>query len=153
MMIFDGYGLPDLYIMDIYAEKDRYEGDSVSIYATIKNIGPGDADKVTEAIFYWGNDPDGGILIDDPARTSELKSGEDVTVQAWGTWPGGNQHISVICDHAGILEECCESNWRCERFGTTIKTKDARADLNFIPSLFSGFFARYPLLSRLLGVL
>jgi len=154
MIIFEGYGLPDLCIMDIYASKDRVEGNSFSVYAKIKNIGPGDVDKTIETYIYWGDDADGGIVIDEPVRIYQLKSGEEITAQVGGTWPGGTEDISVFCDFGDRVDECCETNnWRCESFGSKIKTKDTIADLSAISNLFSGFFARYPLLSRLLGVL
>jgi len=154
MVIFEGYGLPDLYIMDIYCSENRAEGNSFAVSAKIKNIGPGDVDKSIEVYFYWGDDPDGGIFINDPVSFYHLESGEEVTRQVGGTWPGGTQDISVICDFADILDECCESNnWRCESYGSLIKTKDIRADMNVIPNLFNGLFLKFPLLSRLMNFL
>ena len=112
--------LPDLIVENIWTDPaEFYPGDTVKLYARIKNIGDGDAVGTFRVQRYFDGDPISHYDKDG------LAAGATITTYFTYTWPSDyNQHtIKVIVDlYDDITESNEDNNERSESFSASSPT-------------------------------
>ena len=130
---------PDLIVEDIWTDPTEfYPGDTVKLYATIKNIGSGDAVGTFRTKRYF----DGTYIA--YYDKDGLAAGASYTSYATYTWPWdySSHIIRVVADADGAITESNEgNNERSESFSAKSPTWESYrdADHNYVCNNFGDY--------------
>ncbi|MEM2916441.1 MAG: LamG-like jellyroll fold domain-containing protein [Candidatus Woesearchaeota archaeon] len=109
-------GRADLYINDSdinFNVSNPYEGENITIHATVHNIGQGAAANVE--VYFWDGPNGTGILIGNTTLSGPLLGGKNATANMTYISIIGNRTITVVVDPNGRVPESNETNNKANR--------------------------------------